>query len=133
MRVAQCAQRPAPRIEGNRAHGCKSARAVYRCASLLGPEEGSEYIPIRKRKRQDGVPSLDLSKEDAVKIQLLVCERFSHRRMRVLALILSILSVDLFQSCESRMALQALQNNDMPYQDAGVELLYRSVRVFILS
>ena len=123
MRVSQCTQRLGPRIDGTRAHGCKRARAFHRCASLLGPEEGSEYIPIRKRKRQDGVPSLDLSKEDAVQIQLLVCERFrplpnarsGHDAFRC------------FGVCEvkPRMALQALQNNDMPYQDAGVELLYR--------
>ncbi|CAL5228251.1 g11352 [Coccomyxa viridis] len=68
--------------------GSRSHKNVRR-AAIVGPE-GGEYIPIRKHKRQDGVPSLELTKEDAVKIQL-----------------------------------AALQKNDDPYQDAGVELLYR--------
>ena len=130
MRALQSAQRPGPGIQGRKAYDCKYARAVHRCASLLGPEGGSEYIPIRKRKRQDGVPSLDLSKEDAVQIQLLVCRRFSHRRPHVLLNLhryLQCIPVPQIQSCKiiSWMALQALQNNDTPYQDAGVELLYR--------
>ncbi len=51
----------------------KGRRSQYspRRAAIYGPE-GGEYIPIRKHKRQDGVPSLELTKEDAVKIQLAV-------------------------------------------------------------
>lgn len=37
----------------------------------MGPE-GGEYIPINKQKRRDGVPNLELTKEEAVQIQLVV-------------------------------------------------------------
>ena len=51
----------------------KGGRVHYslRRAAIFGPE-GGEYIPIRKQKRRDGVPSLELTKEDAVQIQLAV-------------------------------------------------------------
>ena len=51
----------------------KGSRVHYglRRAAVLGPE-GGEYIPIRKQKRRDGVPGLELTKEDAVQIQLAV-------------------------------------------------------------
>ena len=98
--------------KGNRSH------KGLRRAAIVGPEEG-EYIPIRKHKRQDGVPSLELTKEDAVQIQLAV---------RVVMNLCSC-AIAAFASGESLLStfivLQALQNNDYPYHDAGVELVYR--------
>ncbi|CAL8471310.1 g10852 [Coccomyxa elongata] len=55
-----------------------------------GAIQGGEEIPIRRKKRLDVGPTLDLSKEEAVRLQI-----------------------------------EALKHNDTPYQDAGVELLYR--------
>jgi len=52
-------------------HKSRRVHTGLRRAAILGPE-GGEYIPIRKPKRRDGVPGLELAKEDAVQIQLAV-------------------------------------------------------------
>ena len=65
---AQC---PAARAHHSGIRKGRHSHQRFKPAAIPGPE-GGEYIPIRKHKRQDGVPSLELTKEDAVKIQLAV-------------------------------------------------------------
>lgn len=72
MRLTAPSGRFAPQKCRSCLYPCKKTPSSLRRAALTGPEGAGEYIPIIKHKRQDGVPSLEMSKEEAVQIQLMV-------------------------------------------------------------
>ncbi len=110
---------------GNRTALCKAGR--FRTISRLTEHvqclsKAGEEFPIRPKKRSDWElgPAFDLSQEQAVCMQLQVIVWHQHCLLAPLKLSMRSQHISWNSLC-----LQALQQNDLPTADHGVEVLYR--------